>query len=669
MKGPIPAAFVTALPLAFLLWLSGAVAPHVALGATLVFALVVMSAGALCLRAAGAGDLPQAAAWVAGVFASALAVYALVLAFPLRAAGAFAIWSILVLAASFAWRPRATPAAAAVRPQAAAELAGLALCGVATILWCRDVAEVPPILARAHLLAAWIDYFVHGGIISQFGDARAFLRGGIFLADYPPLPYHYASYMLPAAFAGALDLPGFPAATSIWLPVGFLTMCLGAYALGNMLGGPAGGVAAVAALTALPDAANYGLRNGFLSFHWHLLALPGATYAVGVLLLSIVLLQRWTDAGSRRALCASLYLAGGALLFRVHLFALGFPAVLAVAAMSTRVVQAHKFAAFIAAFVAFALFVAGFYVAMDALPALELFLDMIHDRQEPTAYTGLYSNVLGTHGRALAVPLGMLLVFAACLGVLVVLYPLSALIAHRTRAWRAIDRVPLALIGCHILLMITAPTVHWDATELTIRPFVLLYAVIAVWTAARLAGALASLGPRAARRAWPGMLAATSLALLLIWPHAGKLGILPKVDWGWLFYPHKVQPGVPEAAAFLRRNSVPGDLLAVQGLPQRWTPTDVGVQLASLSGTPAYVAYLVAHTADEGDRRRVALQRYVALAEVGAAEGQAQAMARLRDLGIQWYVVVGDEGPSWDRQRRRAAFASGRLAVYSGRAP
>src|SRR5207247_10669207 len=143
---------------------------------------------------------------------------------------------------------------------------GLGLCAAATLAWCHDVAEVPQVLARDGLLPAWIDYFIHGGMISHFGDPRA-ARQSIYLVDFPAGAYHYASYLLPAAFAVPLDLPGLPLATSLWLPLGFFTMCAAAYALGSTLAGPAGGIAALGALTILPDASNYALRNGFLSFH------------------------------------------------------------------------------------------------------------------------------------------------------------------------------------------------------------------------------------------------------------------------------------------------------------------------------------------------------------------------------------------------------------------
>jgi hypothetical protein len=660
----IAAICIAAAPLALLLWLSGSVTIAAALAAMLLFAAVVFTAGSLLLRLAHAQDMPHAAAWVLGVFASALAVYALVQWLHLLASTAFAVWSVAVFGCAAALRRRPGERAR-TDPR---ELFGLALCSAATLTWCWEVAEVPRILASDQMLTAWIDYFIHGGVISQFGDPRAG-RQSIYLADFPVPFYHYASYMLPAVFAGALDLPGLPAATSIWLPLGFFTMCAGAYALGAALGGPTGGLAAVAALTVLPDASNYGLRNGFFSFHWHLLALPGASYAIGVFLLSISLLQRWSSAGSLRPLWASACLAGGALLFRVHLFALGFPAMLAAAAMSTRVVQARKLAFFGAAVAAFALFVSAFYVATDSVPALELFLNAVHEFQEPTGYTGWYPYLLETYGRGIGVPAGILLVFAACLGVFVVLYPVSVLIARRCGALHAIDLIPVSMIGCYALLMLTAPKMQWDSTELTVRPFVLLYAVIAVWTAATFANCLASREPRGARRAWLGVLAATGLALLLIWPQTGKLGLLPKFQWGWRFYPHKVQPGLLEAAAFLRHNWSPGDLLAVQGLTLRWAPTDVGIQLVSLSGMPAYLAYPIAHITGKGDRRNAALERYGALARIAGAGSVAQALGQLRDLGIRWYVVVGDEGPRWDPERRHAAFVAGRFAVYSSRQP
>src|SRR5467141_1438852 len=93
MKRTIATTLVVALPLSGLLWLSGAVPLDLALGGVTLVVFFVTLSGFLFLRALRLADLPAPAAWVAGVFSSALAVYALVAAFKLLAVTAFALWA------------------------------------------------------------------------------------------------------------------------------------------------------------------------------------------------------------------------------------------------------------------------------------------------------------------------------------------------------------------------------------------------------------------------------------------------------------------------------------------------------------------------------------------------------------------------------------------------
>src|SRR5262249_58851745 len=132
-------------------------------------------------------------------------------------------------------------------------------------------------------------------------------------------------YMLPAAFAWPLDLPGLPLATSAWVPIGFFTLCAGVYALGAALAGAAGGVAALAALTLMPDAGTYGLHNRAFGYYWYMLEVPSASYAVGVSLLSFAFLHRWARSRDSRALLASAALVGASWLVRGHIFLLARP--------------------------------------------------------------------------------------------------------------------------------------------------------------------------------------------------------------------------------------------------------------------------------------------------------------------------------------------------------
>ena len=72
VRSSAEATFVVAPPLAVLFWLSGAVSLLAALAAMALVAYVVLSAGFLLLRLAGAADMPAPAAWVLGIFATAI---------------------------------------------------------------------------------------------------------------------------------------------------------------------------------------------------------------------------------------------------------------------------------------------------------------------------------------------------------------------------------------------------------------------------------------------------------------------------------------------------------------------------------------------------------------------------------------------------------------------
>jgi hypothetical protein len=654
------AAGVIAVPLAALFWLSGAVSLPAAFAATTLVAFVVMCAGFQLLRAARAADMTAPAAWVLGVAASALALYALVAGFGMLASTAFALWTLGVLGVSVLTARRVPTPPRIVGN----ELAALALCGLATAFWCHELAAVPQGLAAEGTLRTWTDQFIHGSAISQLGDMRSAGHQHIELADFPPPLYHYASYVLPAVLAQPLDLPGLPLATSLWAPLGFFTACAGAYALGASLAGRTGGVAALAVLTLLPDAASYGLHNRLFGYYWYVVAVPSAAYAVGVGLLSTAFLARWMSSRDPRALAAGAGLIGAMLLVRVHIFALAAPALLAGAALSVRPFANRKLGFLAAVLAAYGLFVWAFYRAFpDAPHALERFLDVTHNQQQPISYSGLYPILMYHYGSAVAVPVGVALVFAACLGIFALLYPLSVLLVHRAGGLRPIDWVPPAMTVAYLLLMIAVPVpAHGDSTELTQRPFVLLYAVVAIWTVTGFLRWLPKCGALGERRVW--------LPLVVLAAASVVIGLRYTVrDWRWS-YTYRVAEGLPQASSFMRSHWRPGDILATQGVAPGLVVTDLAVQLVSLTGMPAYLTRPFVHISAGGRRQEVATQRYAALGGVAREASAKAALERLRELGIAWYVVADREGrgPRWDPHRKHAVFVQGAVAVYAPRA-
>jgi hypothetical protein len=447
------------------------------------------------------------------------------------------------------------------------------------------------------------------------------------------------------------------------VPVGFFTLCAGAYSLGTALAGRAGGLAALAVLTLLPDGASYGLHNRLFGYYWYVIAVPGASYSVGIALLSIAFLRRWSKTGELPLLLASFCLVAGLPLIRVHIFLLAFPAWLAIAALSIRWVRSRKLLASSAAIAAFALFVGAFYALVpNAVPALELFLDVTHNQQQPTAYRGLYAGLTALYGAPVAVPVGILLVFLACFSMFSVFYPVSVWLASRSRGLETIDATPLVLSVCYLLLIITAPLPsHGDATELAQRPFVLLYAVVAIWTVCGLVSWLEARGGWGARRVWLPVVIGAALAV--IWALHSTVR-----DWRWA-YAYRVAEGLPQAAHFMRNNWRPGDVLAAQGMQPGLVTTDPAIQLVSMTGMPAYLARPFIRIVQGGRHQEVATQRYAALGRVGREDSADAALARLRALGIRWYVVAESDrrGPRWDPERRHAVFVDRMVAVYATR--
>lgn len=635
-----------ATPLAVLFSLSGVVSFFAALAAMVLTTLVVLPIGCALLRALGMPDASSCAAWVLGVFAVSLTLYVLAQWLEVRVTIAGAVLAAVAL--GLTWRQRLWRVRIDQR-----ELLGVVLCGAVTLLWCHHSASAPATLARLGVLPLWIDYMIDGGLVSSFGDPLAQGAESIELAGFPRPFYHYASYLLPAVFAQPYDLPGLPLATSVWLPLGFFTMCAGAYAFGVALSGPAGGVAAVAALTLLPDAGDYGLGNALFGFGWHVLIRPSAAFGAGIALVSFVLLQRWCEERRPQLLAGSIALASGLLLFRAQIFVLALPCVLAIAMVSTAEFRRRWLVYSCAGLV----LLAACYLIVEP-QALRPFLRTVHE-QPGIAYAGWYDSLLQRYGTGIAIPLGVLLVFPAFLGIFTVLYPIALWLRHRS----AFDAMPLVLVGSYAALMVLAPIpANGDATEFTQRPFALVYAVVSIWTAAVFAQRI--------RFGW--LVAVSAAAVVALWPDNGFQREGPKVSWGWNYYARALTPGLPQAAGFLRNEGKPGEQFAVATLQRGWAPieqpgwvpTDAAIELTALSGMPAYLARPYLHLAQGGERQWVAQERQAALEAVARETQASAALARLAALGVRWYVVTGERGPIWDPQRRLAVFRDGRVAVY-----
>ena len=647
---------------------------------TLAVAYVVMTAGRLLLAAAGERRLDPSAWFPVGLLATCVVVYVLRVVLPFPAAYGFGAVAALVVSLRLVLRRRL---GAALPPAAAADwrrIAGFALCVAFTYAWCHASAGAYEAVRTQGVLPVWSDYFFHGGVISQFGDPRVIGHQSIYFAGLPPSLYHFGSYALAAALAGMLDQPGLPLALAAWLPLGFLAMTAGASMLGERLAGAAGGIAALAAVAIIPDASNYGLRNGYFSFDWTLFGHAGATYAIGAAFASLVLLDRWASERSRAALIASGLLAVSTVLFRVHIFVLYFPAWIAAASICSvrkplprRYVAWLMFASLAASAMALSLFIAHLRETDPAFwrfqgPALGRFLTVIHTGQAPTAYDGIYADLEGLDAPVFTLATGIVLAIVAALGAFVVLLPAAGFLARRIGVLRPIDVAVGLLFYCWLLLMLFAPIPwHGDPTDLIHRPFVLMYAAVAIWTLCLALRALAARIDLSAK-VWPALALASVIALPAVATSAADM-IYPKFRWGARDAAAHVPAGLVGAAAYLRKHAAVGDVFAAAGLSAAYAPFDISMQLCALSGMPAYLSRPHAEMIKDGPRKRVAAARLAAMHEVDSAPDYAQAMQMLRALHVQWYLVADGTGPRWDPAQTRATFSSGTVALYATRQP
>jgi len=551
---------------------------------------------------------------------------------------------------------------------------GFLFCCAFTVAWCKEVAAAPKLLQQTGQFQPWLEYFMHAGVISEFGDERAIGRGMIWLADTPLILYHYASYAVAAAFALPLNEPGLPIATSVWLPLGFLTASAAVYTLGTCFAGAAGGLAALLAVLVLPDPSNYGLRNGFFSFHWIIVAIPASSYGLASALLAVAFLQRWSTGRTRQALVASASLVAATLLVRMQVFVLLAPAWMACVAYLGRVHKRPKILLiiFLVLATAFALLFwhppnlpSSFTWAIDGDLALERFLFQVHRRQEPTAYQGLYAQILSTFGEEIGYTLGVLLVYPICLGAFLIALPFAYL-KHRRAKLVFSSAFPLMLLLWFGVIMALAPIpAHGDATEYPHRSFFLLYATIAIWTAGLLIRLLAATGTHR-DRLWQTIVVLGMVALPFTWTTAAKLSH-PKPNWARLWVNYPVQHELQAAAAILRSRSEPGDVFAMPIREFLITSADDQTIVIALTGLPSYLARPGVQRMLGGTYNEVSLRRLDELGGVEAASDADTALQNLRALGIRWYLVTDANLPRWDPARTRTAWSKGPVALYDSR--
>jgi hypothetical protein len=190
---------------------------------------------------------------------------------------------------------------------------------VATTLWCQDSIQPFSTQGDVVLVKPWVDGFYHAVHIRIFGASHGAATIEDFrLAGVPARPYHYGMYLLPAFVKQASGIPSYAAFAGILAPLGVFFTGLAAAAFFGTLWGAWPGLVASAALLLLPDGAQQGMKNPFMSYHWLTQISPSATYGLALLVVAWLFVIQGCTRGSRLQLLVGWLVAAVVALYKLH---------------------------------------------------------------------------------------------------------------------------------------------------------------------------------------------------------------------------------------------------------------------------------------------------------------------------------------------------------------
>jgi hypothetical protein len=452
-------------------------------------------------------------------------------------------------------------------PASVTGLWAVALATLATTLWCQD--SIDPIVERESVVVfkPWIDGFYHAVHVRIFADSHGAATIEDFrMADVPARLYHYGVYMLPAFIKQAAGIHSYTVFAGILAPLGVFFTGLAAYAFFGSLWGRWPGLTASMALLLLPDGAQQGMQNPFMSYHWLTQISPSASYGLALLAVAWLFVLRGCARGSRLQLVAGWLVAGILVGYKLHYVIARALLLLLVPALFFRGrLGFGKRASWVAA--ACALYAACLFVGQQVpgVPVIRFdgssvdeILHLVHSFHVP----GQVQQTLAQHiGRdapwSANLLLGIPYVLLTTLGVFL---PLLAIlvIALRQRMPLLHALFPLLLIA-NFLAMFFGLALDFDSStpdELSHRPVMIVYFFVVAWVGAAL-GLLLVESQRVGKLARPVLVGLGTVLLsvpALLGSGVQLMWVMPKIS------PVRLPTALVRAAEYIRTQADPDDV-------------------------------------------------------------------------------------------------------------
>ena len=448
----------------------------------------------------------------------------------------------------------------------------LLLSGIAATLWCTDALRPVVHEGSVTIYQTFSDSFFHARVISSVAQAHDLKTLPVILmSDHPTPAYHYAMYLTPASVFVFTKSSAYITFVSFLLPFGILLTGLAAFSLASAVWGYWPGVAAVLAVTLLPDAYQQGFGTKWLSYHFFQQAAPNGLYGVTCVAIAWMFILD----GCKASRLASILLG-----YAVLVISIVYKAQFFVANAFLLMIYPCVFFPglkmrwrFLSAVVLMSLFclVVSLSQNLDRVPTLRLdgsalkpYALLLLDRSEAGLFKSFYqifllekqSNVIFTFYAA-----RMLLLYTFGVWTAICLFTSFVL---RATVKPAVILFPFFVI-VNYLIMSLGLAMDTKAVgqpeELLHRPFVWAYFVVLAWSGAGAYTCLFGNGPPTSNfaRTLATSIAVSSLLVPLVWAH--NLQTLPYPGWDSYKELNPVPSGLVKACSYIRKHSQPEDLI------------------------------------------------------------------------------------------------------------
>ena len=533
---------------------------------------------------------------------------------------------------------------------------------LATTLWCRD--SIDPTEARQGyvLFKPWVDGFYHAIHVRIFADSHGAATIEDFrMAQVPARLYHYGIYMLPATIKAFAGLHSYVAFAGILVPTGVLMTGFAAYAFFGSLWGAWPGIAAASALWLLPDGAQQGMQNQFMSYHWLTHISPSATYGLSLLSVAWTFVLKGCLKQSLSQVAVGWLFALLLLAYKFHFFVASALLLLLVPALFYRGKWGLR-RRLLGAGSALMLYAVALAVGqrIPGVPPIRLdgsgngeILRLIVSFVRP----GSIKEFLVSHaGRGFPwtanLFYGVPYVLVTTLG-----FSLLAWIALSFLLRKRIGRLELVfpwLLVANFLILFFGLALDMESStpdELSHRPLMIVYFFVTAWVGGG-AALLVSKFKRAAPFRSHIIIGISTLALMV------PAAFGPGVQWMWTM-PKNSPVGVPDSildvAAFLRTHGNERDVFQDSQFDRAYV-------ISAMSERRSFVSHTMTRMPFRGEMvaaRTSAVNRLMLL-ELGKL-----ATATARAYGVRWFVLHRGNRVNWPKSMAQSpAFESGPVRVY-----